>query len=605
MEIPAVDDADVLQITALGAGNEVGRSCLVVQYKGKTVMLDVGIHPAYDGIAGLPFFDEVDLSTIDVCLVTHFHLDHAAGLPYLMEKTDFQGQVFMTHATKVIYKWMLTDYVKVSNVSREDMLFDEQELLQSYDKIQTIDFRQENEVEGIKFTAYNAGHVLGAAMFLLEIAGVKILYTGDYSREEDRHLMAAERPPGITPDVLICESTYGVQSHEPRLEREARFTTLVHDIVRRGGRCLMPVFALGRAQELLLILDEYWSTHPELDAIPIYYASSLAKKCMAVYQTFINTMNERIRKQFAVSNPFVFKHISNLRNMDNFDDNGPCVMMASPGMLQSGLSRELLERWCPDPRNGLIITGYSVDGTMAKHITSEPEEIQSTAGAKLPVRMSVDYISFSAHVDFTQNSQFIEEVNAPNLVLVHGDSNAMHRLRNAMESRYKEREQPINIYTPRNCETVRLHFRGEKKAKMVGNIAERMPTDGQLVSGVVVAKDFQYSIMAPTDLVEFSDLATSTIQQRMSVPCSAPLNLVRHQLQQMYGALTEIELKPEPTDATSEKEAVMNAVDIVPLADQHAIALEWSSSPLNDMIADSVVALLLSAETNPSSVKRE
>lgn len=108
----------------------------------------------------------------------------------------------------------------------------------------------------------------------------------------------------------------------------------MNDIVKRGGRCLIPVFALGRAQELLLILDEYWSSRPELDAIPIYYASSLAKKCIAVYQTFINTMNERIRKQFTVSNPFVFKHISNLRNMDNFDDNGPCVMMASPGMLQ-------------------------------------------------------------------------------------------------------------------------------------------------------------------------------------------------------------------------------------------------------------------------------
>lgn len=96
----------------------------------------------------------------------------------------------------------------------------------------------------------------------------------------------------------------------------------------------MPVFALGRAQELLLILDEYWEAHPELDSIPIYYASSLAKKCMAVYQTYINMMNARIRKQFATSNPFVFKHISNLKNVEQFEDSGPCVMMASPGMLQ-------------------------------------------------------------------------------------------------------------------------------------------------------------------------------------------------------------------------------------------------------------------------------
>lgn len=93
-------------------------------------------------------------------------------------------------------------------------------------------------------------------MFLLEIAGVRVLYTGDYSREEDRHLMAAERPRNVVPEVLICESTYGVQSHQPRNEREALFTGMVHRVVGMGGRCLIPVFALGRAQELLLILDE-------------------------------------------------------------------------------------------------------------------------------------------------------------------------------------------------------------------------------------------------------------------------------------------------------------------------------------------------------------
>jgi cleavage and polyadenylation specificity factor subunit 3 len=118
-------------------------------------------------------------------------------------------------------------------------------------------------------------------------------------------------------------------------------------IVKRGGRCLLPVFALGRAQELLLILgtltptltltltltlDEYWAKNPELHQVPIYYASTLAKKCMTVYQTYINMMNQRIRDQFAVSNPFIFQHISNLKSMVHFEDSGPCVVMASPGM---------------------------------------------------------------------------------------------------------------------------------------------------------------------------------------------------------------------------------------------------------------------------------
>lgn len=162
---------------------------------------------------------------------------------------------------------------------------------------------------GVTFTPYHAGHVLGACMFLIDIAGLKILYTGDYSREEDRHLVKAEIPP-IHPDVLIVESTYGVQSHEPREEKEARFTSLVHSIIRRGGHVLLPTFALGRAQELLLILDEYWAKHPDLHNVPIYYASSLARKCMAVYQTYIHTMNSNVRTRFAKrDNPFVFKYV--------------------------------------------------------------------------------------------------------------------------------------------------------------------------------------------------------------------------------------------------------------------------------------------------------
>jgi len=104
------------------------------------------------------------------------------------------------------------------------MLYDDKNLKQAYEKIETVDYHQQKEVKGIKFTAYTAGHVLGAAMFMIEIAGIKLLYTGDYSREEDRHLCAAETPK-IQPDILVCESTYGTQSHEPRLAREHRFTS--------------------------------------------------------------------------------------------------------------------------------------------------------------------------------------------------------------------------------------------------------------------------------------------------------------------------------------------------------------------------------------------
>lgn len=334
----------------------------------------------------------------------------------------------MTYPTRAIYRYLLADFVKVRYVAilcincpfsnsgaSNRALYTDSDIVKSLEKIEPCDFHQVLEVNGIKFTAYHAGHVLGAAMFLIEIAGVKVLYTGDFSREEDRHLVSAEMPPH-RPDVLITESTYGIHIHDKREDRELRFTSLVHDIVSRGGRCLIPAFALGRAQELMLILDEYWSLHPELHNVPIYYASQLACKCMAVYQTFTSAMNEKIRNQLSNNNPFCFRFISNLRSRNHLDDSGPCVVLASPGMMQSGLSRELFENWCTDNRNGVIIAGYCVEGTLAKYILSAPPEISTMSGQKLPLKCTVQYISFSAHTDYQQTSAFIRELKPSHVV---------------------------------------------------------------------------------------------------------------------------------------------------------------------------------------------
>ncbi|KAG0168741.1 endoribonuclease ysh1 [Apophysomyces sp. BC1034] len=603
LEIPVADENDLLKITPLGAGNEVGRSSILLEYKGKTILLDAGIHPAYNGLASLPFFDEIDPASIDILLVTHFHVDHAASVPYLMERTTFQGRVFMTHPTKAIYRWLLSDYLRVSNIGDEDQLYSEEDLINSFHRIEAVDYHQQVEVEGVKFTAFNAGHVLGAAMFLIEIAGVKVLYTGDYSREEDRHLMAAEKPEG-TVDVLITESTYGVQSHEPRVAKETRFTSLVHDIVGRGGRCLMPVFALGRAQELLLILDEYWEAHPELDSIPIYYASSLAKRCILVYQTYINMMNARIRKQFTISNPFVFKHISSLKNVEQFEDSGPCVMMASPGMLQNGLSRELFERWAPDKKNGLVITGYCVENTLARQAMNEPTDFKAMDGRKVPLKMSVDYISFSAHVDFTQNSQFIDDVKAPHVILVHGEANAMYRLKSALQSKYSEKEENVKIYTPKNCDTVKLHFRGEKMAKTIGRLAAKYPTENQPLNGVLVSKDFQLNIMSAEDLNELGGLISTVITQRQVVPFNAGIGLLKWHLEMMFGNVTETEISASDVKHADTVLRVFDTVDVKKLGSKpHQVTLEWIGNTMNDIVADSVLAVILSIDSSPASVK--
>ncbi|KTW32063.1 cleavage polyadenylation factor subunit YSH1 [Pneumocystis jirovecii RU7] len=591
-----LDSASVLEFTNLGAGNEVGRSCHVIHIKGKTVMLDAGVHPAYNGIAALPFYDEIDMSTVDILLISHFHVDHVASLPYVMTKTNFKGRVFMTHPTKAIYKWLLTDFLRVSNTTAEEQLYEEKDLIKSLEKIEVVDYHSTIEVNGVKFTPYHAGHVLGAAMFFIEVAGIKILFTGDYSREEDRHLIPAEVPP-IQPDILITESTYGTASHQPISEKESRLTSIIHSIIRRGGRVLIPVFALGRTQELMLIIDEYWHNHPELHSIPVYYACSLAKKCMTVYQTYINTMNSKIRKIFEERNPFIFRYISSLKSLDRFEDIGPCVMLASPGMLQSGVSRALLEKWCPDPKNGLIVAGYCVEGTMAKHILNEPSEIISLSGQKIPRRMTVEEISFEAHVDYIQNSQFIDLINANHIILVHGEQNNMGRLKSALLSKYSHRKNEVHIYNPKNCETLKLTFKGDKIAKTIGHIAETPPENNHVISGIMVQKDFQISIMSSEDLKEFSGLTTSVIMQRQTLSFNASINILHYHLEQMFGAIED-----QIDENNNRLFKVMNIVSVRCLQ-KNIISLEWPGNALNDTIADSVLAIILAAENSPVSIK--
>ncbi|XP_062177284.1 cleavage and polyadenylation specificity factor subunit 3-I isoform X2 [Alnus glutinosa] len=537
-------------------------------------------------MAALPYFDEIDPSTIDVLLITHFHLDHAASLPYFLEKTTFKGRVFMTYPTKAIYKLLLTDYVKVSKVSVEDMLYNEQDINRSMDKIEVIDFHQTVEVNGIRFWCYTAGHVLGAAMFMVDIAGVRVLYTGDYSREEDRHLRAAETPQ-FSPDVCIIESTYGVQQHQPRHVREKRFTDVIHSTISEGGRVLIPVFALGRAQELLLILDEYWSTHPELHNIPIYYASPLAKRCLSVYETYIHSMNDRIRSQHAAkSNPFVFKYISPIKSIENFKDVGPAVVMASPGGLQSGLSRQLFDMWCSDRKNACVLPGYVVEGTLAKTILNEPKEVTLMNGLTAPLNMQVHYISFSAHADSVQTSAFLEELLPNNIILVHGEANEMGRLKQKLIGQFADRN--VKIFNPKNCQSVEMYFNSQKMAKTIGRLGERTPEVGETVSGLLVKKGFTYQIMAPDDLHIFSQLSTANITQRITIPYAGAFSILNHRLKQIFESV-ESSMDEESGIPTLR---VHERVTVNQDSEKH-ISLHWTSDPVSDMVSDSIVALVL------------
>ncbi|EPY26156.1 cleavage and polyadenylation specificity factor subunit 3 [Strigomonas culicis] len=585
---------DDVEIIPLGSGGEVGRSCVIVRYKGKTVMFDCGNHPAKSGLDSLPYFDSIKAEEVDLILITHFHLDHCGALPFFVNQTNFNknlqkshgddrdgggdaaadqgvflsnntGKIFMTSATKAFYRMVMNDFLRVGEGASD--LVNAEWLLATMEHIHTIEYHEEKVINNIRFQAFNAGHVLGAAMFLIEINNVRILYTGDFSRVPDRHLLGAEIPMR-SPDILIVESTNGIRELESREEREYNFTHKVHEVMKRDGKCLIPVFALGRAQELLLILEEFWEEHKELQHIPIYYASSLAAKCMKLYQTFVNAMNDRVKKQHAHhKNPFVFKFIHSLVDLKHnnsvnganpLEDPGACVVLASPGMLQSGLSLKLFERWCGDRRNGIIMAGYCVDGTLAKEVLNKPKEVMSPDQKKmLTVRMgTIEAISFSAHSDGRQTRDFISELRElKHTVLVHGNANAMRQLNDKLTQDFRDRD--MKVYSTTNEKAIRIPFDMERTAKIIGKLTTlhqhaapgksgpgpeeggdregRLSTndpnegeedapatrvkEGDFVSGVLlVGRSDQATIVHPDDVGLFTDLTITKVQQAMLLP---------------------------------------------------------------------------------------
>jgi len=625
-------------ITPLGSGQEVGRSCHLLEFRGMTIMLDCGIHPGYEGLNSLPFFDRVEPESVDVLLVTHFHLDHAGSLPYFTERTGFRGRIFMTHPTKAVIRLLLGDYRRLMSIkknaggsdgadgntdqlsqSSSDELYTEEELQSCVDKIELIDYHQSISLGGLKFHALNAGHVLGAAMFLLEIGGRTVLYTGDYSMEHDRHLTAAE-VPDIKPDVLIVESTYGVQVHQSRAEREARFTSTIERVVSRGGRCLIPVFALGRAQELLLILDEHWRANPHLHSIPIYYASKLASRALRVCQTYANMMNARIRAQMDVGNPFDFQFISNLKGIDanSFDDRGPSVVFASPGMLQSGASRQLFDRWASDPKNGVLLAGYAVENTLAKDILNQPKEVVTMEGRRQPLACLVEYVSFSAHVDFMQNQGFITKVEPKHIVLVHGQKDEMGRLKRYLMQHHRqlpENKRPQSVIMPPNLQEVKLPFTRRRSAKVMGTLADRQT---ESVRGILVTQNFNSKIVSPEDLPTYTALRVGSVSSKLHVPFAGQPTALRVFLNEMFDGVTEtalvntdeidVSVYESEVEKTDADEALVfglhgNQVRITTGQRKGIATVEWEASPVGDVLADAVVALLMHAQSSAASIR--
>ncbi|KCV70343.1 hypothetical protein H696_02670 [Fonticula alba] len=409
---------------------DVGRSCVLVKIGNKQVMFDCGMHMGYEDHRRFPNFSLIANPSpgsfekvIDAVIITHFHLDHCGALPHFTEKCGYNGPIYMTHPTKAISPILLEDFRRIVVEKKgESDFFTTEDIWNCMKKVVTVNIHQTIKVDDeLEIRAYYAGHVIGAAMFHIRVGHQSVVYTGDYNMTPDRHLGAAWIEP-LRPDLLITESTYATTVRESKRARERDFLTKVHECVSRGGKVLIPCFALGRAQELCILIEQFWDRNNL--SVPVYFSAGMTDKANHYYKLFINWTNDRIKKTFVRRNAFDFKYI---RSFDRSyaDLPGPMVLFATPGMLHAGTSLEVFKKWAPDPRNMLIMPGYCVAGTVGARVLAGQKEIEIDK-KYIPVNLSVRNMSFSAHADAKGIMQLIHMAKPRKVMLVHGEKKKMY-----------------------------------------------------------------------------------------------------------------------------------------------------------------------------------
>ncbi|KAG5532061.1 hypothetical protein RHGRI_026618 [Rhododendron griersonianum] len=461
-----------IETLVLGAGQEVGKSCVVVSINGKRIMFDCGMHMGHQDHLRYPDFSLISKSgdfdnALSCIIITHFHLDHIGALPYFTEVCGYSGPIYMTYPTKALGPLMLEDYRKVMIDRRgEEEQFSSENILQCMRKATAVDLKQTVQVDkDLQIRAYYAGHVLGAAMFYAKVGDTAMVYTGDYNMTPDRHLGAAQIDR-LRLDLLITESTYATTVRDSKYAREREFLKAVHKCIANGGKVLIPTFALGRAQkctgalrgrrgvvgrgdELCILLDDYWERMNL--KVPIYFSAGLTIQANMYYKMLINWTSQKVKDSYATRNAFEFK---NVRNFDRSLINapGPCVLFATPGMISGGFSLQVFKQWAPYEENLVTLPGYCVAGTIGNRLMSgKPTKIDLDENTVIDVRCQIHQLSFSPHTDAKGIMDLVKFLSPKHVILVHGEKPKMESLKGRIQS-----ELGIQCYNPPNNDTVSI-----------------------------------------------------------------------------------------------------------------------------------------------------
>lgn len=453
-----------IRVSFLGGARQVGRSCLFLQTPESRVLLDCGVNVASEEEA-YPHLEapEFRIDDLDAIIVTHSHLDHSGFVPYLY-KYGFRGPVYCTAPTRDVMCLLLLDYIKIMRSERKEPIFTVDDVKEMVKHSICLDFEEVTDITpDVRLTLYNSGHILGSAMLHLHIGNGlhNLVYTGDIKFART-HLLdqAATIFPRL--ETLIIESTYGGKDNilPPQREEDMQLNDMITSTIKRGGKVLIPTLGSGRAQEIMLMVEDLVRTG-QMEPIPVYI-DGLVWDVTAIHTAYPEYLNANVRKSIfhKDANPFlapIFKRVGSKKERKQvIEETAPCVILATSGMLVGGPSVEYLRELGDNPKNSLVFSCYQGEGSLGQRILRGEREIIFRDGMKqeiLNIKMEVHRIEFTNHSDRRQLVNFIHrcEPKPKKIIVNHGENARCLDLASSIHKLAR-----VETIAPRNLDSLRI-----------------------------------------------------------------------------------------------------------------------------------------------------
>jgi hypothetical protein len=423
-----------MEITFLGAVNEVGRSCFLIEAKRTKILLDAGVKLGEK--IDYPVIKDETIPEIDGVVISHAHLDHCGFLPHLYSK-GYSGTVYATKPTIELMQVLLSDYIRVS----ETKGLQKNVVGKIMKNSRMLEYKQEIRIKDLTISLIPAGHILGSALIKVSDGRESIIYTGDINLSRTKLLNPAELRQ-LEADALIMESTNGGEEDIMRTEKEnlSLLTGIINNTILGGGKVLVPSFATGRAQEVLLILDDYM-TSGRIPKVPIYMDGMINKMLRIHRHNMVYCRKElQMKILMSDSDPFKSENFFEVkgkpeRNKITSSDQSSIIVTTS-GMLSGGPVLFYMSKLAKDKMNVMIFVGYQAEGTLGRTIKEGERDVEID-GKKIHISMEVKYVRISGHADRKQLESIPDKIKGvKKIFVVHGDPERSESIRSFLSKKY-------------------------------------------------------------------------------------------------------------------------------------------------------------------------